>query len=127
MQVDVLKITTSTINALKRLRSSAKFTVEDFYPGAPTEELRTEAEQLVNRLLDRLTANLGKSPYKQFVLDEFCQSLDAFKQTDTEERERLCAYLEEIMDIIGIKSSDGLLNDWLYGFDPSSANLPPRA
>jgi hypothetical protein len=44
--------------------------------------------------------------------------LDAFEPGDTEDRERLCGYLEEIMEIFGIESSDGLLNRWLYGFDP---------
>ena len=38
-----------------------------------------------------------------------------FEETDTEDREQLLRYLEEIMDILGIASSDGLLNRRLYG------------
>jgi hypothetical protein len=26
--------------------------------------------------------------------------------------------MEALMDILGIESSDGLLNGWVYGFDP---------
>ncbi len=29
-------------------------------------------------------------------------------------------YIETIMDILGIESSDGLLNQWRYGFDPGA-------
>lgn len=36
---------------------------------------------------------------------------------DTEDRERLCMYYEEIMDIINLESSNGIINRWLYGFD----------
>jgi hypothetical protein len=36
---------------------------------------------------------------------------------DTEDRERLCMYFEEIMDIINLESSNGIINNWMYGFD----------
>jgi hypothetical protein len=46
--------------------------------------------------------------------------LDRFKsiyvEIDTEDRERVCAYFEELMDIVGLESSDGHLNNFLYGF-----------
>jgi hypothetical protein len=38
-----------------------------------------------------------------------------FEPIDTEDREQLLRYLEDIMDIVGIASSDGLLNKWMYG------------
>lgn len=106
--------------SLNRLKAVEKFRAEAFYPGAPSESLRVEAEQSVNTLLDRLIPALPTPADKQFVLREFRRTLDAFTQSDTEERERLCGYLEEIMDIVGIESSDGLLNGWLYGFDPQA-------
>jgi hypothetical protein len=108
--------------ALTRLRAVEKFKAEAFYPGAPNEKLRVEAEQTVNTLLDRLMPVLRAPADKKLVLGEFRLTLDSFAQTDTEERERLCGYLEEIMDIVGIESSDGLLNGWLYGFDPSAVD-----
>ncbi|NOU62328.1 DUF4844 domain-containing protein, partial [Marinifilum caeruleilacunae] len=36
-----------------------------------------------------------------------------------EDRERICCYFEELMDIVGLESSDGQLNDFMYGFNPS--------
>lgn len=112
--------TTEITAALTRLRAVEKFKADAFYPGAPNEKLRVEAEQTVDTLLDRLMPVLRVPADKEFVLREFRLTLDSFDQTDTEERERLCGYLEEIMVIVGIESSDGLLNGWLYGFDPSA-------
>jgi hypothetical protein len=40
---------------------------------------------------------------------------------DSEERDRILSYLEEIMEILGIESSHGLLNEWRYGFDSHDA------
>jgi hypothetical protein len=111
--------------ALARLKAVDKFRAEAFYPGAPNESLRVEAELSVNTLLERLMPVLRAPADKTFVLQEFRLTLDSFTQSDTEERERLCGYLEEIMDIAGIESSDGLLNGWLYGFDPSGTDAAP--
>jgi hypothetical protein len=104
---------------LLALRATKKFTADFFYSGAPTEALRVDAESKVNALLDRLLASLTPDSRKSAVLDEFKTALTGFTQTDTEERERFCSYLENIMDITGIESSDGLLNNWMYGFDPA--------
>lgn len=36
---------------------------------------------------------------------------------DSENQERICYYFEELMDIVGLESSDGQLNNFRYGFD----------
>jgi hypothetical protein len=38
---------------------------------------------------------------------------------DTEDKERVCTYFEELMDIVELDSSNGQLNEFLYGFDPN--------
>ena len=45
------------------------------------------------------------------------KALSRFEGEDTEEREQACEYLEQIMTILGIESSDGKITSWLYGFD----------
>lgn len=52
-----------------------------------------------------------------------------FEPVDTEDREQLLRYLEEIMDILGIASSDGLLARWMYGpvLGPQVDKLRDRA
>ena len=44
---------------------------------------------------------------------------DIYLNLDTEDRERVCSYFEELMDIVGLQNSDGQLNDFMYGFDPT--------
>lgn len=41
---------------------------------------------------------------------------DLYLQLDTEDRERVCSYFEELMDIVGLDSSGGHLNNFMYGF-----------
>ena len=110
-----------TINQLAELRQAPKFEADGLYSGCLDPTLRVELESDMNTLLERLVAELAAHPTKSFVLAEFARTLDGVRATDTEDRERVCGYLEKIMDILGIESSDGLLNTWMYGFDPKSA------
>jgi len=41
------------------------------------------------------------------------------KYLDTEDREMVASYIEELMDIVGLESSNGYLNTFMYGFDPT--------
>jgi hypothetical protein len=41
---------------------------------------------------------------------------------DSEDRERILLYFQEIMDIVELQSSNGQLNDFYYGFDPNTVN-----
>ena len=105
--------------ALLAFAQNEKFVEENLYPGAPDEEIRIRLQGHVNDLAARLTSRLAEPIDKAAVLDEFKVTLAHFEEEDSEERERVCGYLEEIMDIFEIESSDGLLNTWLYGFDPN--------
>jgi hypothetical protein len=118
MPDQALILTSVVFDRLAALRSAPKFQEELLYPGAPTEEIRKSAEFAINKMLDRLNSGLPGSPRKSYVLSEFLEMLEAFDGQGTEEREKACAYCERVMDLLGIESSDGVLNTWLYGFDP---------
>jgi hypothetical protein len=118
MADQALTVTPDVLRRLSALRSESKFNEEHLYPGAPNEEIRANSERAVNAMLDRLRDGLAQSPRKSYALSEFLEMLKAFEHEDTEERERACTYCERVMDILGIESSDGQLNTWLYGFDP---------
>lgn len=117
MPDQALNLTSAVFDQLAAMRSAPKFHEEGLYR-APTEEIRKSAELAINKMLDRLGSELSRSPQKSYVLSEFLEMLKAFEGADTEERERACTYCERIMDLLGIESSDGALNTWLYGFDP---------
>ena len=102
---------------LNALRERPKFVAEPgtLYNGLRPEEVRQVAEHKLNDLIERLISGAGDPPAKDFVLAQFAETLDRFPGSDTEDRERMCDYLSEIMDILVIESSDGLLNRWMYG------------
>ena len=108
---------------LATMRAEPKFQADagGLYTGVHNEAERLRAEGAINALIDRLEREVSAHPTKRFVLGAFSRTLSQIELSDTEDRERACAYLEQIMDIVGLKSSDGLLNRWLYGFDPRRA------
>lgn len=114
-------IMTETIIAhLAKLKSEKKFTKspKHFYPGAPNEKIRLKAENIINNLITRLEVGSQQEATKSFVMSQFKLTLDELVTFDSEETDRALMYLENIMDIYGIQSSDGLLNEWRYGFNP---------
>ena len=98
-----------------------KFLAEGNYPGATNELDRSRFESLVNALATRLIPIADKPEPKAKLFNEFKSAFPAFEYADTEERERGLDYFEELMGILGVESSDGVLNKLLYGFDPSQS------
>lgn len=88
--------------------------------------VRVAGEPLVDSLVDRLIRELPHQPRKAFVLTAFAHALARFPDADTEDREAMAGYLETIMDIVGIESSDGLLMRWMYGEDLAALLARPK-
>jgi hypothetical protein len=105
-------------HALESFVALPKFREEGLYR-PPSEVARLKYEARVNALAKRLLAKLTPPPSKADVLNEFKPTLKEFEYEDSEDRDQLLRYIERIMDIFGIESSDGLLNKWRYGFDPN--------
>jgi Domain of unknown function (DUF4844) len=119
MADQTLRLTGETMAQLQSLRARVKFDPEGLYQ-APTDAVRQVSEVHIDALLDRLLEGLSQNPTKSFALGEFQSTLEEFAAADSEEQDRACTYIENIMDILGIASSDGLLSQWRYGFDPSA-------
>ena len=50
------------------------------------------------------------------MIKQFKETLGQFEKFDSEEKDRLLLYLEDIMDEVGIRNSNELFNVWRYGF-----------
>ena len=61
------------------------------------------------RLADRLLAGIEAHPTKFWVMKQFQQALAELDSGDTAARDLLAAELEKLMDVLGIRSSDGVL------------------
>lgn len=105
-----LPVSTQTIQRLSELRGSAKFTD---LPGIDTTQERERLSQILNKLLDDLIAGVQNNPSKLWVMKQFQTALELVQLEATEGREDFGEYLEQVMDILNIESSDGLLGFYL--------------
>jgi len=93
-----------------------------FYPGISDPELRPMLTEKINQAAEDFRAvSLSSNPQKEHYLEKMRIGLKRFNDTnvrfDTEDRERVCHYFEELMQIVGLESSEGMLNRFMYGFD----------
>ncbi|MES2655704.1 MAG: DUF4844 domain-containing protein [Bacteroidota bacterium] len=103
-----------------------KFLQDDklFYTGIGDPKLKPILTEKINLSANdfKELADKGNATNKEYQ-DAIKKGLDRFSeiyiQLDTEDRERVCRYFEELMDIVGLESSDGHLNNFMYGFDPA--------
>lgn len=105
-----LQVNETTIQALRELRLSNRF--YDL-PGESTDQI-TCLTELSNGLIESLIKGLAENPRKLWVMEQFQNVLEQMKNQDTEGREHFGTHLEEIMDILDIQSSDGLLTHYLF-------------
>jgi len=121
-----LEISATVIDKLTQLRLEKKYVNAPgtSFNGMKPEPIRRIAEDQLDALLDIFLRDIASHPHKRFVLQKFSETLSVFPSADTEDRERLLRYLEQIMDVLGIQNSDGLLNRWMYG--PVLGRVIPR-
>ncbi len=122
---ETLRIKPDAIRKLKELLHKEKFGPEERtdqlplgYVGFLPKEDRPMANAIMNESIVRLISVLeqNKKLTARMVLNEFENGLNSFENLalDTEDRERICFYFEDLMDIIGLESSNELLNNWMY-------------
>ncbi|MEP6582885.1 MAG: DUF4844 domain-containing protein [Ginsengibacter sp.] len=114
------------MNKFEAFKNKEKFAEDTtiFYTGINNSEIRKESAEKINLAADdfKKIAEKSKATEKQYQdkiqigLQRFS---DVYADLDTEDRERVCYYFEELMDIVGLESSGGHLNDFMYGFDPT--------
>ena len=97
-----MKITSDTSSRLEQLRQEQKFVEEDFYPGAPTDEIRTRCEQRVNVFVDKVRQLLNQDAEEAALLALADEMEQTFAEEDTEEREKVTDYIGEVLRILEI-------------------------
>ena len=122
----LIKTPTNAMNKFEEFKAKEKF-VQDtisYYPGIAEPTMRpvlTERINLAASDFEKLaqTNEATDKDYQGKIEIGLQRFNDVYIKLDTEDRERVCYYFEELMDIVGLESSDGLLNDFMYGFDPT--------
>ena len=101
-----------------------KFIEENYYSGIGDEEMRPILTEKINKIaIDFQSVSESEKPTTERYQEKIVIGLSSFKniylELDTEDRERVCTYIEELMDIVELQSSNGQLNKFMYGFDPN--------
>lgn len=106
---------TITLAALEQLQAFRRAEKLEYLPGVDTTQEKARLSGVLNDLADRLIAGVESQPTKLWVMTEFEKSLRLVEHEDTEGREHFGMELGDIMDTLGIESSDGLLAAYLGG------------
>lgn len=105
--------------ALDRFIAKKKFVNEPFYRVDLKEADRLRYEAWVNQLARDLRKLPPSRQTKPVLLGLFKPVMKKFDPAEGEDQDRFVGYLEELMDIFGVESSDGLLSTWRHGQDLS--------
>ncbi len=101
-----------------------KFYTENYSPNISDEKLRPILTEKINDVAkDFKQISESENPTDKKYQEAIRIGLLKFNETelgfDSEDRERILLYFQEIMDIVALQSSDGQLNNFYYGFDPN--------
>lgn len=118
-----IKIPENAMTELEEFKKKEKF-VEDstsFYTGVADPKMRSILTEKINKAADDFRAvaeseNPTDKKYQDMIEVGLSRFSDIKMELDTEDRERLCGYFEELMDIVGLESSGGHLMMFMYGF-----------
>lgn len=108
------------INKLEILKTVPKFVNDgkrvDFAKDIDRVSLLSTYHSVIDTFIEA-------SKYERLTDEEYqtliASGLERFDKfyLDTEDREKLCGYFEDILDAIDLDSSGGAINRWMYGFD----------
>ena len=108
------------MDSFEAFKQKEKFTQDPsiFYPGVANSTILPILTEKINQAADDFKqASLLPAPTDQNYLDAIKTGLQRFDEIyldiDTEDRERVCHYFEELMDIVGLASSNGQLDHFL--------------
>ncbi|WP_313376961.1 DUF4844 domain-containing protein [Chishuiella sp.] len=95
-----------------------------FYPGISDEKLKPIVTDLINQSAKDFQniakkGNATEQEYQNAIETGLKRFSKIYLELDTEDKERICSYYEELMDIVQLESSAGHLNNFIYGFNPS--------
>lgn len=105
--------------AIKQYIACDKFAETPDYPGISNEELRKPMNEILNILAGTFQKIAHQQPDEKLYQTAIKQVLDNLDTVylDSEDQDQFCASIEALMDIVGLESSGGILNQWRYRFN----------
>lgn len=115
-----MMVPSDAVRNLESLASKDNFVEEGIYTGVHDPVLRENLNRELNETIKNFIEAVVDGATKERYIILLRDSIGKFDRImlDTEDAERVALNFEKIMDCIGLDSSDGVLNEWMYGFDP---------
>jgi len=117
-----MKASSTIISNLETFKNKEKFIAEDrfFYPGVRDASILNALTEKIDKAADDFKeVAASENPTNARYQEKISLGLSRFTfYIDSEDQDRICRYFEELMDIVGLESSGGLLNEFRYGFNP---------
>ena len=91
------------------------------YSGVSNQALKSELNAKVDAATQALAAaadDKAETAALLAIVKEHLAGIDRYA-LDTEDAEHVAGLFEQMLDALGIESSEGILNDWMYGFGPA--------
>ncbi len=118
MEMNRLDPPVGAIQLLDDLLAAPKFLPDGvLYTGIRDAGARQAAEAIVNDAIVQVRELLRGPVSAADVLAVFREQLRRFDLSDTEDRECAAGHFEQIMDCVGLESSEGLLGEFVYDLD----------
>lgn len=108
-----------SVKCLDKLKNSDLFGSDGFlYTGVQDTKLKSSLSLQFNEVILKFIDMVSSNASEEQLLELLKSSLSSFdrESLETEDAENLTGNFEKIMDCIGLESSDGALNEWMYGF-----------
>ena len=111
--------TQKKIETLQALKLKPKFESNEFYTGVSDninkQSLIETLHSVIDTFIELIEEKKDNDKEYQQLIKTGLTKFDILG-LDTEDREKVCGYFEEIMDAVNLESSGGAINEWLYGF-----------
>ena len=123
-----MKVNIDAKQKLNKFIQKSKFEAEPgtLFNGLSNSKLKSQLNDVINQATKDFLSTINHQPTEKKFQDDIGIGLMRFNtfynELDTEDRERICTYFEELMDCVGLQSSNGQLNEWMYDFDPTKKN-----
>ncbi len=122
MQESPMKVKNDAIHQLQTLAKKDNFAPNGaLYTGVRDPSLRANLNSRFGLSITQFITAVKRKATKSEYLALLASEIRKFKRAEleTEDAEQVGTNFEHIMDCIGLDSSEGILNNWMYGFDPT--------
>ena len=110
------------VTRLESLAAADNFGADGaLYTGVHDPVQRAKLNSQFHTTVKKFISSVERQSTEQEYLTLLASEIAQFDrdELETEDAEHLAGNFERIMDCIGLESSDGILNTWMYGFDPN--------